>query len=208
MFRVIGILVSLMLSLAFAEVVVDLRAINNAIERESVAISDVFSDIQQFGTGETREFQTLLIDYTQAVIDDDWPALANDRLGQRAESLRKQLSKRVMDLEPATPIQEKLLSRILADIETISDFRLIRLEHSLAKPPVYINVIIFGFLITMACFGTYKPHIPLMVLVSLYSIFVGLVLFLILTLSDPFQGGGVDTITYERLLEWMRSHNR
>ncbi|NIT54609.1 MAG: hypothetical protein GWO41_18120, partial [candidate division Zixibacteria bacterium] len=36
LFRVVGILISLMLSLAFAEVVVDVRKIESSIERESV----------------------------------------------------------------------------------------------------------------------------------------------------------------------------
>lgn len=64
-------LVGLMLSLAFAEVVVQLRAIENAVEREAVAVSDIFDDLQRFGGPEARSAQSLLIDYTQAVVDDD-----------------------------------------------------------------------------------------------------------------------------------------
>ena len=54
LFRVIGTLVALMLSLAFAEVVTELRAIENAIERETVAISDTFNDLQRFDIEGTR----------------------------------------------------------------------------------------------------------------------------------------------------------
>jgi len=67
LFRVVGILVSLMLSLAFAEVVVDVRRIERAVEREAVAISDTFENLQSFGGERVREIQTMLIDYTQAV---------------------------------------------------------------------------------------------------------------------------------------------
>jgi hypothetical protein len=197
-------LVSLMLSLAFAEVIVELRAVENAIEREAVAISDTFQDLQRFGTERTRKSRAILIDYTQAVIEDDWPALANDKLGMRAGALKRQLAESVWNLEPATPIEEKLWSQILTDVDTISDFRWIRLDSALAEPPVYIYAIIFGFLATMACFGAYRPQAPLIALVSLYTVFIGLVLYLILAVSDPFQGGlGVHPTTFEHLVQTL-----
>jgi hypothetical protein len=119
-----------------------------------------------------------------------------------------ELEASVWKLEPAGPVQEKLWSQILADVDAISDHRLVRLENSLAEPPVYIYVIIFGLLVTMACFGAYQPQGPLIVLVSLYTVFVGLVLYLILALSDPFQGGiGVGPETFELLLEKMQARN-
>ena len=138
------------------------------------------------------------------MIDDDWPALANDKLGQRAGSLGRQLSEAVIKLTLTEPIQEKLWSRLIADVDLISDYRLTRLDNALAEPPVYVFVIIFGFFVTMACFGAYRPQAPLVVLVSLYTIFVGLVLYLILTLSDPFQGIGVQPPSFERLVETLQ----
>jgi hypothetical protein len=205
LFRVVGMLVSLMLSLAFGDVIVELVQIRNAVEREVLAISDVYKDLERFDIERTREIRTILVDYTQAVIDDDWPALANDKLGQRAETLGRQLSEAVIKLTPTNPIQEKLWSRIIADVDLISDYRLIRLDNALAEPPVYVFVIIFGFFVTMACFGAYRPQAPLVVLVLLYTVFVGLVLYLILTLSDPFQGIGVKPTSFEYLVETLQS---
>ena len=209
LFRVIGMLVSLMLSLAFADVIVKWRAVENAVEREAAAISDTFKDLQRFGFEATRKSQPILVDYTQAVIDDDWPALADDELGDHAGALKMQLTDSVYGLEPATPGQEKLWSQILTDIDTISDYRWIRLDNSLAEPPIYIFAIIFGFLLTMACFGAYRPQAPLVALVSFYTVFIGLVLYLILAVSDPFQGGvSIDPISFKYLVETLRADMR
>ena len=209
LFRVVGMLVSLMLALAFSEVIVEQRTIRNAVQRETVAISDTFEVLKLFDIEKTREIRTILVDYAQAVIDDDWPALANDKLGQRTGALKRQLVEAVMNLEPATPTQEKLWSFIVADIDALSDHRFIRLESALATPPVYVYAIIFGFLVTMACFGVYRPQAPLVVLVSLYTVFVGLVLFLVLQLSDPFQGDiGVAPTAFEYLVETLQSEFR
>ena len=52
-----------------------------------------------FDIERTREIRTILIEYTQAVIDDDGPALANDKLGRRTGALNRQLREAVMNLE-------------------------------------------------------------------------------------------------------------
>ena len=61
----------------------------------------------------------------------------------------------------------------------------------------------------MACFGAYRPQGPLVVLVSLYTVFVGLPLFLILRLSDPFQGDiSIAPTAFEYLVETLQSEIR
>ena len=208
-FRVVGMLFSLMLALTFSEVLGDFTAIRNAVNRETVAISDIFEVLKLFDSEKTREIRTVLVEYAQAVVDDDWPALADDKLGQRAGALKWQLAEAVMNLKPATSAQEELWSHIMADIDALSDYRVIRLDNTLAEPPVYAYVIIFGFLVTMACFGAYRPQVPLIVLVTLYTIFVGLVLYLVLALSDPFQGDiSVAPTAFEYLVEALQSEIR
>lgn len=199
-------LVSLMLALTFSEVIIEQRTIRNAIQRETVAISDIYEVLKLFDVERTREIRTNLVDYSQAVIDDDWPALADDRLSKRSEVLKRQFTEGVINLKPANPIQDKMLSYIMADIDAIPDYRVVRLDSALAKPPIFVNVIIFGFLVTMACFGAYRPQAPLVVLVFLHTVFVGLVLYLILALSDPFQGDiGVAPTSFEYLVEMLQS---
>ncbi len=98
------------------------------------------------------------------------------------------------------------MSHIMADIDALSDYRVIRLDSALAQPPVYVYVIIFGFLVTMACFGAYRPQTPIVVLVFLYTVFVGLVLYLVLALSDPFQGDiAIAPTPFEYLVETLQS---
>ncbi len=201
LFRLVGVLVSLMLSLAFADVIIQFRAIQNALGREAVAISDTFYDLQSYDAESTRELRVLLIRYAESVVEDDWPALADDRLSDRTRALKRDLVNRVMRMNPATPEQEKLWSLIVADVDAMSDHRLNRLDNALAEPPIFVYVVMFGFLVTMACFGAYRPQGPLVALVSLYTAFIGFVLYLVLALSDPYQGAfSVEPTVLERLI--------
>lgn len=207
LFRMVGILVSLMLSLAFSEVTTERKAIKQAIAREAAAISDTLVNLQLFDREGTLEIQKILIDYTQALIDDDWPAMARDQFGQRATALKRQFTEMILKLQPENQIQKELKSSIIADIDAMSDYRLIRLNHALAAPPVFTFVIIVGFLISMACFGAYRPQVPLLALVCLYTAFIGLVLYLILSLSGPFHGANiVEPTPFEHLIEVLRSN--
>lgn len=90
------------------------------------------------------------------------------------------------------------------DIDAISDYRWIRLDNTLEEQPVYLYAIVFGFLVTMACFGAYPPQVPPVALASLYTMFIGLVLYLVLAVSDPFRGGlSVDPNSFEHLIELL-----
>jgi hypothetical protein len=206
LFGVVGVLVSLMLSLAFAEVLTQNRAIRNALEREAVAISDVFDELHRYDSERTRRIRRMLANYTQAVIDDDWPALADGRLGERASALNRQFTDSVIRLGPTGMPQQQAWARIISDLDAASDQRLMRLDSALTAPPIFVYVVVFGFLVTMACFGVYPPQKALLTLMSLYTVFVGMVLYLILSLSDPFQGGmSVEPTMFEHLVERMQA---
>lgn len=205
LFGVLAILVSLLLSLAFGDVISDLVQIRNAVEREALAVNEAYGYLELYDIEKTSEIQTLLVEYAQAVVEEDWPDLADDRLSPRTDSVHRQITNALINLVPNSPIQEKLYNRIMDEIDLMSDYRFMRFENALSAPPVYVVVIVFGFFIQMTCYGAYRSEAPVNLLVVFYSLFVGLILYLILTLSDPFQGIGVEPTNFEILIEKLRS---
>jgi len=206
LFRVVSILVSLMLALAFSEVIIEKQAVEKAIEREAIAVSDIFIALNYYDEQRAVEIQRILVAYAHSVVDDEWPALANDHLGPRTNALKQKFTEALLELNPVGRVQEKVWSTILVDVDVVSDNRLIRLDGALSKPPVYINVVFFGFLITMVFFGAYRPEPVLVALSSLYTVFVGLVLYLIIALSDPFHGGmAIEPTTFRLMAEILTS---
>lgn len=205
LFRATGILVSLFLSLTFADVVLELNQIETSIEREAVMIEDIYRDLGRYESNRARKAQILLEDYVNAVIDHDWPALANDRLSQEARDIFDQLEHEVLHLEDETEIQGILRGRIISDVDLISDLRLSRLEQAFAKPPLFLIVVFFGFLTTMVCFGAHQPNRLTLMLLSSYTLLIGLVVYLILAFSDPFQGStGIDPVSLQFILDQIR----
>ena len=205
LFRVIGILVSLFLSLTFADVMLELNQIEASIEREAVMLEDIHRDLRRYDTVGADKAEVLLVEYIQAVIEFDWPALANDKLSEKARETLWFLENETLHLEVNTDIQKILRPRIISDVDMVSDLRLTRLEQALAKPPLFLIVVIFGFLATMACFGPHAPNRLTLVLLTFYTSLIGLVIYLILAYSDPFQGAtGVDPVSLKYVLQQIQ----
>lgn len=129
LFRAIGILVSLFLSLTFADVVLELNQIEASVEREAVLLEDIYRDLSQYDSDRARRSKTLLVDYTQAVISHDWPALAGDSLSTEAREIFRKLEFEILHLQYDSEVEGILRSRLLTDVDQISDLRLSRVEQ-------------------------------------------------------------------------------
>lgn len=206
LFRAIAILVSLFLSLTFADVILELNQIETAVEREAVMLEDIYRDLGRYDSARALRAQELVVEYIEAVIEHDWPALANDRLSRTARDIFLDLENEVLRLVDDTDMESILRSRIVSDVDMVSDLRLSRLEQALAKPPLFLVVVIFGFLTTMVCFGPQEPNRLTVTLLSFYTLLIGLVIYLILAYSDPFQGAtGIEPTSLEYVLKQIRS---
>ena len=199
LFRVVGWLISLFLSLTFADVYRELIAIENASEAEAAAIMDTHDNLSRVEATKARD---LLIEYTRAVINDDWPALANDRLSPRTGELLSALKTEIFELPANNLREETIRARILQDMDVVSDLRLLRQQKAQSNPPYILIVVLVGYLVTMAYFGVYRPRSSLLVLVTFYTLLVGIVLYLILAMSAPFQSGfGISPAPFEYVIE-------
>ena len=206
LFRLAALFVGLMLSFAFADVLSEKREIDRAIAREAVAIWDTYLNLQFFDAEEALEARTKLIEYVESVVADEWPRLESDQLSPRTGDLRGEITKHVLNLQPDTPAQEIVWSGILSDIDEISNHRMARLESALAGPPVFVYIVMIGFLVSMACFGVYRPQGTLIVTISLVSAFIGSMVYLVIALSDPYQGAfRVEPVVFENLFERLQN---
>ena len=91
--------------------------------------------------------------------------------------------------------------QISSDVDQIPD---LGLEQALNSPPVFLIVVFFGFLASMVCFAAFEPKRSTISLLSLYTLLIGLVIYLILAFSDPFQGAtGIDPTSLGYVLEQL-----
>jgi hypothetical protein len=186
--RVCGALLALLLSFSLAEAGREWREFREAVELEAAQIVDIYYDLDRYDTPRAAEAQQLLLAYTRTIVGDEWQSLASDHLSNEAFRLFEALQDHLFDLEAADARQQALLARLLQDADEISDHRQARLQRTRPAPPRSLLVALVGFVVTMSFLGILPTPRRPFVLIALVCLFVGVVLYTIVAIADPFAG--------------------
>jgi hypothetical protein len=204
--RVVGWLLCLLLSMTFTKVLGELVVTKTAIMSEAAAILDVHHDLRRFGVEETDETHSALLDYVQSIIDDEWLTLADRRLSKRTDASLRTVEDAILDLEATSSTQKSVQSRLFADMDMMSGYRMSRLSQAREPTPFTLGIVFFGYLITMVLFGIYPVCRGMVVSLSLYTCFVGVIIYVILMMSNPFDGARMlDPGPIELALQTMKN---
>ena len=186
--RVSGALLALLLSLTFADVRSELVRLRDSIDLEAAQIVDMYSDLDIYGTEESKLIQQKLKAYTIALIEKEWEQLSMQSFDLYTFRLAEEIQEDILNLEPESEKQKLLRSNLLEDLDEISDYRQMRQYASKSDPPIFFYISFFGFIVTLGIFAVYPPRKNSMLLLSMYCAFIGVVIYFILALSNPFTG--------------------
>ncbi len=193
LFRVVATLLSLLLSLTFADVRLETSAIRDSVDAEAGLLSDTFKNLDVFDSAKAETIRAQLVEYIDAVIEDEWEAMRRGEFAVEVADLFQNLEIAVMTLETTTPLQEELRRRIIDDIDAVSDSRVNRLTKITTRVPVFLYVAFLAFLWSNAMLSVFTPRNKAVVFIGAYCAFVGIVIYVILALNNHFEGVGAVT---------------
>ena len=188
LFRISGALLALLISLTFADIRSDITRVKDSVELEAAQIVDMYNDLARYNSEEADALQLKIIEFTRTILDDEWEKQEESRKNSRAWELFGELQIGVLNLQPENERQKVLVTRLLQDLDEISDYRQERFYHADKDPPVYIFIALFGFVITMTLFSAHAPGLTSLLFMSLFGAFVAVVLYFSLAMSQPFHG--------------------
>jgi hypothetical protein len=186
--RLSGALLGLLLSLTFSSILTKIAKVRDTVELEAAQLADIHNDLEQFETEAATAIQGDVMTYTKILIDEEWDSLARDHLSPSAQALFGKIQLGILDLETVTPRQISLRSNLIQDIDEISDFRQARLHHATVDSLLFLSIALVGFVVVSALFSVQETNFAALILISLYFIFVGVVLYFIVAMNDPFSG--------------------
>jgi protein-S-isoprenylcysteine O-methyltransferase Ste14 len=191
MFSIVGTLYAVLL--AFVVIVV-WEAMGTADDRaalEAGILGDVVRDAGFFADPLRSELQNELREYTQAVIDEEWPAMATSESSPHVWDTLNRIFESFSHLNPATPREINIHAEMLRRLNDLSDHRRLRLLSADNKvPPLMWVVLIIGGLITLGfsyLFGVERGKSHALMTAALAGM-IGLTLYLILAMDHPFGG--------------------
>jgi ABC-type multidrug transport system fused ATPase/permease subunit len=205
LFRVVATLLVLLLSLTFADVRIEAGAIRSSVEVEAGLLGDTFKNLEAFDSAEAESLTVQLLEYIDAVIEDEWEALRRGEIAAEVVDAFRNVEFAVLTLETTTPLQEELRRRMLDDIDAVSDSRLKRLTKVSASVPVFVYVAVLAFLWSNAMLSVFTARNKAIYFIGGYCAFVGVVIYVILAMGDYFDGvGAVNPDSLELLSDYVK----
>jgi Protein of unknown function (DUF4239) len=181
---------------------------DNKATMEAVSIEALFRGVSNYNEPGRAAMQKILIDYTDHVINESWP---KQKKGQRPSGGTKmftELQKHIFSQEPQTQGQ------IVSHQETVKAFaranemrRLRALSSESGLPAMIWWVMIVGaaasvVLTWLFYVENFRRHL---FLTGLYSGLLGLLIFLIAALDNPYRGEfSVNSTAFQVVLERMK----
>jgi hypothetical protein len=181
----------------------------SVVTGEATALNAIYRDVTSYPEPIRTDLQNQLREYTDQVINGDWPL---QRRGKVPGAGIEQMSRFQMVLtkfEPTTEGQKILHAETLRAYNQLIQARRLRLDAVGTRlPSVMWAVIIIGAFISLSAsfffkVGDARLHI---IEVLLLAVFIGLVIFMILSLDRPFRGDlgigpGPYQLVYDQLMK-------
>ncbi|MCD6596139.1 MAG: hypothetical protein J7L04_00525 [Bacteroidales bacterium] len=188
LFRVAAALLSLILSITFANQRVGYFQIKSSMVTEASKMVDIVIDLDLFDTEEGNLIKAKIRNYVLYVSEDGWKSLQEDPFHSRPFILYREIYLDINQLEANTPLQERLKENMLNDIDIVSDYIQVRLYSSREKSSPLIYVSIFGLAGIMILFSVFPPDWLTLGFLCIYTAFIGIILYFILMMGNPLKG--------------------
>ncbi len=190
-FAGVGVFYGLALGLIAVATWGDFTDIDGQISLEAAAIAELYRDLDGYPDPPRSHLENRLRDYTQHIVDKDWPA---HRLGQAPEDgtlLLEEIENEMMSFEPTKEREKIVHAEALTSLDAVIKQQRLRLQSvGTGLPASLWSVVLVGSWLTIGL--TYffwvenlKLHV---VLVALLATFIALLVFLTAAMDNPFRG--------------------
>jgi len=178
---------------------------------EATALNALYRDVTSYPEPIRTELQQGVRDYTRYVIDEAWPLQRQGKVPSGGFELMTRFQVTLTTFEPTTEGQKLLHGETLRAYNTTIQTRRLRLDAvGTGLPKVMWVVIVFGAFISLssAFFFKVKDARLHILEVLLLAVFIGLVIFMILSLDRPFRGDlGIGADPYQLVFDQLMKSN-
>lgn len=185
----IGALHALILALVFADGQAAFIKMKTIVTDEAASVTDVFYDLERYDEKATVFIRSSIVDYAAVVVQDEWDDLAEGRLNEQAWTYWRNVFDAVLNLEPENLRQETLRELMVAKLSGVAQLREKRWSGTkMGLPFTFWVIALAGFALVSLPYYVFAPRADHIVLLTTFALYNGLVLYLILDVSKPYQG--------------------
>lgn len=188
---VIGTTYAVLIAFMLSGVWSNLQLARLNAEQEANNLVNIFRFANQLPVEAGSHIQELSRQYCQAMIMDEWPAMAREERSPVAHRLTQQIWSVIIGVQPRNAGEQTVMDHTLSELTSMTEHRRIRLLQSRQRLPALLwAVLIVGGIVTIGStclFGieNFKLH---MVQVFEISFLISLMLVAIASIDRPFRG--------------------
>jgi hypothetical protein len=180
----------------------DLNSAEMIADSEANSLVNVARLSEGLAPAERDQIQQLARDYTDAMLNDEWPAMSEGKLSSSGHRIIQQLWATTMQAKPASLSEQTSWNHVLTELTNMTESRRLRELQSKSKLPgiLWTVLIVGGVLTTMSSclFGTDNFKLHAIQVFSL-SLLLALALVAIADIDRPFRGAvHVNPLGFER----------
>jgi hypothetical protein len=188
---VIGTTYAVLIAFMLSGVWTNLQAARINAEQEANNLVNIFRFAYQLPSESRTQIQALARGYCNAMISEEWPAMARNTQSSTAHNLTQQLWYAMISVQPRNASEQTVMDHALSELTSMTEHRRIRLLQSRQSLPALLwAVLVVGGIVTVGStclFGVdnFKLH---MVQVFEISFLLSLILVAIASINRPYQG--------------------
>lgn len=188
LFRVSASLLALLISLSYANEKIGYNKVVDSLEDESALIASVMLKLKMHRSELAEEIRQDLIEYVEFTIDDGWNDVVNNPYISKMWGTMVRINILVHELPTNTDNQKSLKTSIISDIDLITKTLQVRFYSSYFHLPYLTYILGFGLIIVWCFFAVYNTDWLGLTYISLYNIFIAVVLYFVIMLGNPMVG--------------------
>jgi hypothetical protein len=201
----IGVLYAVALGLMVVGVQGSYSEVETTVMKEANFAGDLYFDLAGIDGPKRSEYQSQAKRYIEAVIEDEWPAIAKGEASEETEKIIENLARQIITYRPASDRDQVVFAEVLRGVNELLNERRERLFLGTSGVGgVTWSIVLIGAAITIgvACFYSTPSARVHYVLVAMMSAMFGLMIFLIISMDHPLWGQfSVQPDAFRKVLE-------
>ena len=195
---------SLLLSFVIFMVWGQLNETRSNVSKEGSSAMGLYRDIKYYpDTVESKQLKIVYLDFIFNVIDEEFPNMGNLKTSRKTPESFNRVFFKMEHLNPKNQFQIQLVAEMFNHLNELATYRGLRTTSTETEIPALMWLpMILGAIITMFCAMLLDiEHSHMHVLLnSLLGIFIGMFLFIIISLDHPFTGSiGIKPQSYKQI---------
>lgn len=190
-YNAMGVVFSLVFAFITVLVWQNYNNVNDAVTREANSLNGIYRMYGAFPPETQKVGREYLRDYTQTVIDEEWPLMKKDQFSLSSYEKFLKIEDQIISFQPQTPGQinaHQQMLRLIADAAELRRSRIYNARFALAEPAVLglvSSVVIFLIFSCLFQMKSVRTHLILILFLGLTI--VGVLYFLVIFIH-PFLG--------------------